>query len=663
MGIFDFFKKKNKQEKAKKEKIKRKNEVNTQEKSEYETDTFQLVFSRKNCNDIAEIVKEEFKDIAVEDAKISTKEKGENESTILLNDKTIVSFEIKDNYEENIDQIFGMNNFYQGAIKGDESVDYLNNVFTQIKLSNFILHIGISKFYNNSNNVNEEDYNYDDDYFYEDRVYNIAKKLNAFVIGNMGFRLFNGNGEIMLDMYKEEPTATEFVCNITKEDIENYEIPEKYKDWILSHYKNFKNPLYKNKFIDDYSSFNWNMWLVSNGEKIAKTFVKAFKDEIINVYDKDGNKFDVDEKTKKIIMELKDDISMLVNIRADDYALEVSLAMANYFSDVKIKDDFIKNMVITQVHGFDCNVSIDIIMNKEKLKDEKISTKKLYDIMQKIEKVCEEHKAYFAMDINEIKRYDGKILISKKKGTQMTKDFRPFITTKRIDNFEMTEEDVKRMEKNIEKVRNENLPVYEGMYVSISEAVATIPEKEVIIKRMIAMIMTGVASELYIQAKGDDRDNIDWFINLYEEKYGFKEVLNEKEKEYIEKYTKEEYTHTIFNWRYECPAVLLWTLSLWELTDLSTICDVKGLLRFTKDNDMESLIEKSKLRSKDEIMDMLDYLYRLNWSAVELRIRPENHSNKKFPYDESIIHFRRLALEWLVQSEKSIEVVEREMHT
>ena len=77
------------------------------------------------------------------------------------------------------------------------------------------------------------------------------------------------------------------------------------------------------------------------------------------------------------------------------------------------------------------------------------------------------------------------------------------------------------------------------------------------------------------------------------------------------------------------------------------------------ENDLETLMNKSKLRSKDEIMDMLDYLYRLNWSAVELRIRPENHNNKKFPYDESIIHFRILALEWLVQLEKSVEDVKR----
>ncbi len=456
----------------------------------------------------------------------------------------------------------------------------------------------------------------------------------------------------------------DFFKKKNKEEIaKESKIEEKNKNGIMSHLENFKSSLYKNKFIGNYKLFNWNIWLVSEGEKIAKTFVKVFEKELINIYDENGNKFYVDEKTEKFVLELKDDTNIFVNIRSDDYALETSMAMANYFSDAKIEDEYVKKMVIAQLQGFDCNVKIDIIINQKKMKGSKNSEEKLYDIMQKIIEVCEEHKAYFSMDMNEIKRYDGKILISKEKGTQMTKKFTPFITAKRIDNFEMTEEDKKRMARSIEKLKKEKLPYMEGMYVSISESNASIPAKELVIKRAIAMTVTGIASELYNEAKGDDREGIRWFVDLYEEKYGFKEVLNDREKSYLEKYTNEEYEHTIFNWRYECPAVFLWALSLKELTNLDIICDVKEIVEITKDNDMKSLLEKSKLRTKDEIMDMLDYLYRVNWSAVNIRINPENMKDYIFPYNESIVHFRRLALEWLVQSHKNIEDVENELHT
>lgn len=232
-----------------------------------------------------------------------------------------------------------------------------------------------------------------------------------------------------------------------------------------------------------------------------------------------------------------------------------------------------------------------------------------------------------------------------------------------IDNFEMTEKDKERMARNIEKIKLEGLPFHPAMPVSISESKAVIPNKEAIIKRAAAMQMTGIVSELYNEFGENAQENINQVLEMFNQKYGIKEILTDEEKKYLEKYTDEEIVQTNFNWRYECPPVLLWTLSLKELTDLNTICDFRKTIEYFMENDLETLMNKAKLRSKDEIMDMLDYLYRLNWSAVELRICPENHNNKKFPYDESIIHFRRLALEWLVQPEKSIEDVEAEMHT
>ena len=199
----------------------------------------------------------------------------------------------------------------------------------------------------------------------------------------------------------------DFFKKKNKEEIaKESKIEEKNKNGIMSHLENFKSSLYKNKFIGNYKLFNWNIWLVSEGEKIAKTFVKVFEKELINIYDENGNKFYVDEKTEKFVLELKDDTNIFVNIRSDDYALETSMAMANYFSDAKIEDEYVKKMVIAQLQGFDCNVKIDIIINQKKMKGSKNSEEKLYDIMQKIIEVCEEHKAYFSMDMNEIKRYE-----------------------------------------------------------------------------------------------------------------------------------------------------------------------------------------------------------------------------------------------------------------
>ena len=88
----------------------------------------------------------------------------------------------------------------------------------------------------------------------------------------------------------------DFFKKKNKEEIaKESKIEEKNKNGIMSHLENFKSSLYKNKFIGNYKLFNWNIWLVSEGEKIAKTFVKVFEKELINIYDENGNKFYVDE--------------------------------------------------------------------------------------------------------------------------------------------------------------------------------------------------------------------------------------------------------------------------------------------------------------------------------------------------------------------------------
>ena len=116
--------------------------------------------------------------------------------------------------------------------------------------------------------------------------------------------------------------------------------------------------------------------------------------------------------------------------------------------------------------------------------------------------------------------------------------------------------------------------------------------------------MTGIASELYNEMQENAKEKIKEFLEIFEKQYGIKEILTNEEKNYLEKYTDDVRINSEYNWRYECPPVLLWALSLQELTDLSTICNVKGTIEYFMENDLETLMNKAELRSKDEIMDI-----------------------------------------------------------
>ena len=74
--------------------------------------------------------------------------------------------------------------------------------------------------------------------------------------------------------------------------------------------------------------------------------------------------------------------------------------------------------------------------------------------------------------------------------------------------------------------------------------------------------MTGIASELYNEIQENAKEKIKEFLKIFEKQYGIKEVLTNEEKNYLEKYTDDVRINSEYNWRYECPPVLLWDLSL-----------------------------------------------------------------------------------------------------
>ena len=422
--------------------------------------------------------------------------------------------------------------------------------------------------------------------------------------------------------------------------------------------------------------FHFHSVVGKNGDGIARKIVEYFGDKVEEAVDTHKNfvdedvlsyfegedtekEFPIQDWTRIFRIKLKDGTEINGEIDDSEMAAKYGAGLAEHFSDVNIKDENLKQMLLTQIAFFNCKTKLMATFDFYKSGKKKNEKVKLLDFILGAGKSFD---GYPLFSTETLYSPDKKVFVSKKIGTEF-KEFTPFIPKELIDNFEMTDEDNARMARSIEEIEADGLPYLENMHTSISEARAVIPDKELIIKRAAAIQMTGIASELYNEMQENSKEKIKEFLEIFEKQYGIKEVLTNEEKNYLEKYTDDVRINSEYNWRYECPPVLLWALSLQELTDLSTICNVKGTIEYFMENDLETLMNKAELRSKDEIMDMLDYLYRLNWSAVELRIRPENHNNKKFPYDESIIHFRRLALEWLVQPEKSIEDVEAEMHT
>jgi hypothetical protein len=98
-------------------------------------------------------------------------------------------------------------------------------------------------------------------------------------------------------------------------------------------------------------------------------------------------------------------------------------------------------------------------------------------------------------------------------------------------------------------------------------------------------------------------------------------------------------------WRYESLNVLLWALNkVDELVYPSQICDVPTMVGLFMQVTRQEFEESCTLRSKEEILDELDKIYRMNWACVDARIKGQQVGGNINP---SIVYERHYALNWL----------------
>jgi hypothetical protein len=114
-----------------------------------------------------------------------------------------------------------------------------------------------------------------------------------------------------------------------------------------------------------------------------------------------------------------------------------------------------------------------------------------------------------------------------------------------------------------------------------------------------------------------------------------------------------------FGWRYEALAALVWALGLaevrgkdvadggaaGELPFPDTIVDVSGLARALLPLDTTRALAEARLRPTAELLNALDFAYRLHWITTEARVNPDALQTSLVP---GVVLERHYALSWLV---------------
>ncbi|MCI5057476.1 MAG: DUF4272 domain-containing protein [Flavobacteriales bacterium] len=146
---------------------------------------------------------------------------------------------------------------------------------------------------------------------------------------------------------------------------------------------------------------------------------------------------------------------------------------------------------------------------------------------------------------------------------------------------------------------------------------------------------------LGVTSEGLEKERLDKFAN----KYQIEDQFTPKEIAFRDAETPEQQQIVDANWRYESLHVLLWALGLIDdLVFPDAICNVASDVGLIVGKNKEELLQ-AKLRSKKEILDQADLIYRIRWACVDARI-----NSKSIPanIDNSVAYERHYCLNWLI---------------
>lgn len=131
------------------------------------------------------------------------------------------------------------------------------------------------------------------------------------------------------------------------------------------------------------------------------------------------------------------------------------------------------------------------------------------------------------------------------------------------------------------------------------------------------------------------------------EEFKVQDQFTKEEKEFFELDNFDDSVKAKFIWRYESLWTLLWSLSYVDQLELPTdICDVPFSVKTIADQGRDNFISNAVLRSKKEILDQADLIYRIHWATTDARI---NNQDMPAGLNNSTVYERHYSLNWIIQ--------------
>ncbi|OWR27511.1 hypothetical protein CDO73_22210 [Saccharibacillus sp. O23] len=203
-----------------------------------------------------------------------------------------------------------------------------------------------------------------------------------------------------------------------------------------------------------------------------------------------------------------------------------------------------------------------------------------------------------------------------------------------------------RKDRSERRLREEGVPVNAHLPVIEEEDQTRIRSVEEVASRAIALCIAAVKGES--DGAGENPEETSDLIARITNQYEAQAFFTERERAYLNESAPERSQIAAFSWGYESYWVMLWALGFIEkLERPDRICDVGHSVSVLQQHeDFEGFLRASRIRSKQEIMDEADLIYRYDWACVDARIQ-----NLEAPagLDAGVVYERHRSLNWLIR--------------
>lgn len=245
---------------------------------------------------------------------------------------------------------------------------------------------------------------------------------------------------------------------------------------------------------------------------------------------------------------------------------------------------------------------------------------------------------------------NGEVILSDEKESDVNYYF-PFEFTKNPEFLkDCTERQINRRNENMKYLFDKYIYVCE-LPVNNDDECVELRSKEDIVKRMIGTLIVSLYSESLLnpQEKMDIKEARDFIKNVMNHLSinDIKEILTSDELNYINNDNSEESERIEFSWHYEHLYALEWLLGMAEWNYPDDICDVGLMVRnINRYHSVEEICKNTTLRSKKEILDKADLIYRMDWAAVDARI---HQMTAPASLNEGVVQARHKTLNWVIR--------------